>query len=110
MQVWVRPDGRRDRRFRPYIEQEELDRNFTLYDPEGRGVNYGLYETAQPSCGIWQDHFLQSQQPPKKSVFFTPSYTGGHVNNFYGYRTVGSARNYTTTEYDPLFQHVYRRK
>lgn len=55
MNVWVDPKtGERDRSFRPYIEKEELGNELTPYDPNNR-YNYGLYQTAQPSCGYWVD-------------------------------------------------------
>ena len=60
MDVWLNPDGTRDREFRPYIEQEELSRSVYLYDPNGPGFNYGLYQSAgQPTCGYWLDVYKQ---------------------------------------------------
>lgn len=54
MDVWVLPNGVRDRRGRPYISQEELRRSFTLYDPEGPPIHYGLYDAAPPTCPSFQ--------------------------------------------------------
>ena len=63
MNVWLRENGQRDREFRPYIEQEELARSVYLYDPEGPGFHYGLYQSAQPTCGYWLD--IYNQYPSK---------------------------------------------
>ena len=72
MEVLVKSDGRRDRSFRPYIDQEELKRNFVLYDPNGYNVGTGLYDRTQPSCQRWIDHFHETQmrthQRPSFSV------------------------------------------
>lgn len=60
MNVWVHPKtGLRNREYRPYIEEEEQSNSVYLYDPLGPGFHYGLYETAQPSCGSWADLFHQ---------------------------------------------------
>lgn len=59
MNIWVNPrTGLRDRSFRPYIEEEELNRNVVLYDPNSRGWNTGLYSTpGQPSCTSFQTEY-----------------------------------------------------
>lgn len=59
MNIWINPKtGLRDRSFRPYIEEEELNRNVVLYDPNSRGWNTGLYSTpGQPSCTSFQTEF-----------------------------------------------------
>jgi len=62
MEVILNPDGTRNREFRPYIEEEEQANSVYLYDPNGPGFYYGLYATAQPSCGSWLD--LYDQFPP----------------------------------------------
>lgn len=60
MDVWVDPrTGLRNRDFRPYISLEEQANSVYLYSPNSRGFNYGLYETAQPSCGSWLDIYYQ---------------------------------------------------
>jgi hypothetical protein len=54
MNIWLNPDGTR---YTPiYIEQSELHRNLGLYDPNGRGPHYGLYDAAQPSAQRWVDY------------------------------------------------------
>lgn len=63
MNVWLNSDGTRNREFRPYIEQENQANSVYLYDPEGPGFHYGLYEKAQPSCGYWID--IYNQYPSK---------------------------------------------
>ena len=64
MDVWLDPiSGRRNREYRPYIEEENLANSVYLYDPEGPGFYYGLYQEAQPSCGYWMDIY---QQYPSK--------------------------------------------
>lgn len=68
MQISVNPDGTRNRDFRPYIDQEELHRNVTLYDPHGPGHNYGLYSSAQPQCNLWVDHFRSAASRTPASV------------------------------------------
>lgn len=52
MDVWVNPNGTRNRDFRPYISQEESGRSVYPYDPN-TPFHYGLYDSAQPSCGYW---------------------------------------------------------
>ena len=53
-------NGLRDRSFRPYINEEELGSNVYLYDPNGPGFRYGLYDMAgQPSCGPWINIYNQ---------------------------------------------------
>lgn len=59
MEVELNPDGTRNRSYRPYIEQEELNRNIHLYNPNGLGYHHGLYDGAQPSCQVWQTHYRQ---------------------------------------------------
>jgi hypothetical protein len=59
MQVWLNRDGSRNRAYRPYVDQEELHKNVTLYDPNGPGWSTGLYERTQPPCMRWEDHFYQ---------------------------------------------------
>lgn len=57
MEVILNPDGTRDRSYRPYIEEEELGNSVYLYSPNGPGYNYGLYDSAQPSCGTWYNEY-----------------------------------------------------
>ena len=73
MNVLLNPDGTRNREFRPYIEEEEQANSVYLYDPEGPGFHYGLYDTAQPSCGSWLDIY---DQYPSKNPFAIIDYTG----------------------------------
>lgn len=57
MEIAVNPDGTRNREFRPLIQEEWLNRNLSLYNPNDPNVNYGLYDGSQPTCGpftsIW---------------------------------------------------------
>ena len=62
MQVLVNRDGSRNRSWRPYIQDEELYRNIPLYDPNGVGPFYGLYERTQPPCMMWRDKLWQFEQ------------------------------------------------
>lgn len=62
MEIALNPDGTRNRDFRPYISQEELHRNFSLYNPNGRSHDHGLYRTAQPYCNTWHGHISSQQQ------------------------------------------------
>jgi len=61
MDIWIDPKtGLRDRSFRPYIDQEELNRNVALYNPNSSGWNSGLYSTAgQPSCTSFQTEYAK---------------------------------------------------
>jgi len=61
MQVLVNPDGTRDRSYRPYIDQEETIKSTTLYDPTAP-FHYGLYDTSQPVCNSFQNHFNSSRK------------------------------------------------
>ena len=72
MEVLVKANGKRDRSFRPYIDQEELKRNVVLYDPNGYNIGTGLYDRSQQACERWVDHFHQFQKehptPPIYSI------------------------------------------
>lgn len=59
MEVWLNGDLSRNRAYRPYIDQEELYRNVPLYDPNGSGPHYSLYDRAQPPCMNWRDRAFQ---------------------------------------------------
>lgn len=60
MDVLLLPNGKRNRNYRPYIEQEEQANSVYLYNPNGPGFYYGLYSSAgQPSCGYWEDLYSQ---------------------------------------------------
>ena len=53
MEVNLLANGKRDRRFRPYIQDEELNTHFQLYTPS-EYVPVGLYSQAgQPSERSW---------------------------------------------------------
>jgi len=80
MEVLLTPDGYRDRRFRPYIEEEEQANSVYLYDPS-RGFNYGLYTGAQPTCGSWHDLYLQ--YPSKVPVSTVDSLGRLHMTRRY---------------------------
>jgi hypothetical protein len=62
MEVNVHANGQRNRIYRPYISQEESSSNFGIYDPNGQGPNYGLYDSQNPGCGKWMDHVDQYAQ------------------------------------------------
>ncbi len=64
MEIWLLKNGDRDRSFRPLIELETQSNSVYLYDPNGPGFHYGLYDGSQPSCGWWQDIY---QQYPSKT-------------------------------------------
>jgi hypothetical protein len=56
MEVWVLPNGVRDRRGRPYISEEELNTNFRgIYDPLNLRTSQGLYDAAPPTCSAFAD-------------------------------------------------------
>jgi len=92
MNVWVNPDGTRDREFRPYIEEEETAKSVYLYSPNGPAFHYGLYDGAQPSCGYWQDLYWQY---PSKIPMASVSKDG---------RVHLMRPNYTLRE--PLMRHI----
>lgn len=96
MNVTLHPSGLRNRQFRPYIEQEELSRSVYLYNPEGPGFNYGLYDQAQPSCGSWLDIY---EQYPSKTPFQVIDDTGRLHSVEPDYATYGYC-------YEPLMRHV----
>lgn len=57
MEILMRPDGRRDRSYRPYINMEEYEYHFGLYDPNSfTGPQFGLYDGAQPMLLDWPDY------------------------------------------------------
>lgn len=71
MNAWFDSNGTRVRINRPYISQEETTRNTHIYDPNGRGLNYGLYSSVRrPSCYdlSWKDHIKQSTNGPMRTV------------------------------------------
>lgn len=55
MNVWVLPDGTRDRRMRPYIDQEELARTSYPYNPNDPNVVHGLYGSAPKLCSSFRN-------------------------------------------------------
>ena len=65
MNVWLNPDGTRNRDFRPYIEEEEQANSVYMYNPNGPGFNYGLYTQSQPTCGSWKNNIYNQYPPPK---------------------------------------------
>jgi hypothetical protein len=96
MNVWVNPiTGRRNREFRPRIEEEEQANSVYLYNPEGPGFYYGLYQQAQPSCGSWVQLFNQY-----------PSHTPQAVISESGrmHRVKSYGKGYC---YNPLIDNVY---
>lgn len=58
MEVWLNPNGTRDRSFRPYIQEEETSKSIYPYHPD-IPFNYGMYDTVQNTCGSWQDLYCQ---------------------------------------------------
>ena len=58
MEVILDPSGKRNRDFRPYIEEECQGNSVYLYDPH-TPFHYGLYDTAQPSCNSWIQNYHQ---------------------------------------------------
>lgn len=68
MNVLLNADGTRNRDFRPYISEEETSKSIYLYDPNGPGFHYGLYDTAQPTCGSWLDIYYQYPSKTPASV------------------------------------------
>jgi len=72
MEIILNPDGTRNRDFRPYIMEEEQANSVYLYSPNGPGFRYGLYESAQPSCGSWLDIYDQfPSKVPGSVIDFT---------------------------------------
>lgn len=61
MNILVRPNGQRDRRYRPYIDQEETTRSIVLWNPY-EPYHYGLYDSSRPDCGQWQNYFNSNRQ------------------------------------------------
>lgn len=90
MEVLINRDGTRNRDYRPYIDQEEIYRNIPLYNPNGRGPHYGLYDAAQPACPSWRG------QINKYEVYnhFQPAYVidKNGVSHYYTSPTVGQRR------------------
>lgn len=60
MNIWVNSDGTRNRDFRPLIQNEWFAKNLSIYNPNDPNVHYGLYDTAQPTCGpfvsVWDSY------------------------------------------------------
>lgn len=61
MEILVKPDGRRDQRHRPYIDQEETARSIVPWNPYVP-YHYGLYDSHQPTC----DNFSQMMNAMRK--------------------------------------------
>ena len=72
MEIWVNSDGSRARPFgTPYIDQSELHRNVTYFNPEGPGPHYGLYDRTQPTCQRWVDYshnYLTRNRPAPHGI------------------------------------------
>lgn len=60
-QLLVKPDGWRDRDFRPYIEQEETDIFSYVWSPY-HSRNYGLYSETGPNFHMFKDDVLHYNQ------------------------------------------------
>lgn len=70
MEIWVDPrTGLRDRSFRPYIEEEELNVNVGFYNPNGR-IDTGFYSIpGQQSCTSFQtQYFNRPSKIPNRFV------------------------------------------
>lgn len=96
MNVWVDKSGRRNREYRPYIEEEDQANSVYPYSPNGPGFYYGLYKTAQPTCGSWIG--LYNQYPSKIPSEVVDRTGRLHINRpsywRHGYK------------YDPLLRHT----
>jgi len=73
MQVLVKPNGERDKSYRPTINMEDTGRSVYLYDPM-RPHHYGLYtnreelvygvrNVGQNPCDSWRRHFHNHRYP-----------------------------------------------
>lgn len=99
MNVWVDPQtGMRDRSFRPYISEEEQGNSVYLYDPNGPGFHYGLYDMAQPSCGSWVGQ-IWDQYPSR-----VPSEVVDREGRLHMVRPSWWKRGY---KYEPMVRHSY---
>ena len=96
MNVWLNPDGTRNRESRPYVSREELANSVYLYDPNGPGFHYGLYQSAHPSCGYWLD--IYNQYPSK-----TPSEVVDSSGRLHLVRPTYWKHGY---KYEPLLRHT----
>ena len=67
MEWLVNPDGSRNRAYRPYIDQEETNRNSMLWDPS-RPLHYGLYDRTQPPVYPWKAAFHAFHPPGSAST------------------------------------------
>ena len=105
MQVWLNSDGTRNREFRPFIKQENQANSIYLYDPNGPGFHYGLYDTAQPTCGTWLDIYYQyPSKIPAEVVDSTGRLYMVRPNWWrHGYKYSQSGGG---EKYDPLLRHV----
>ena len=85
MQVNLDRFGRRVYGFgQPYVEQDELQRNYELYDPNGPGPNYGLYGGVQPVAQRWVDYttrYFRNQpfRPTGDSSYPRPNHQRGYA-------------------------------
>ena len=53
MEIYVDDNGNRVYYNTPYVEMSEIGNTFP-WSPY-HNFNYGLYDKAQPSCGLWRD-------------------------------------------------------
>lgn len=90
MQVLVNRDGTRNRDYRPYIDGEELYRNVPLYDPNGKGPHYGLYDSAQPACQSWTNQLLKYEKHNNFQPAFVIDRNG--ISHYYQNPTIGQRR------------------
>lgn len=79
MDIWVDPKtGLRDRSFRPYIEEEELDVNLGFYNPNDPNINTGFYSLpGERSCQMFQTQY--NRRPVKIPEAFADNY--GRLHN-----------------------------
>lgn len=79
MDIWVDPrTGLRDRNFRPYIEEEELNVTIGFYSPNDPYINTGFYsDPGEQSCQAFQTQYFN--RPDKIPEAITDNY--GRLHN-----------------------------
>lgn len=68
MERILNPDLSINRAYRPYVNMEEYDWSTSIYDPNGTGKNFHLYDREWPPCNRWlnsayRDVVLRGNRP-----------------------------------------------
>lgn len=111
MDIWVSAStGLKDNSFSPYVDYSTEGKGLNPYSPNSSGYNYGLYDTAQPSCGTFLNNlhqFQRAQEQGNNINYPIPAAIidkTGQMHRVPYYSTCNSATTQSTNAYQSLVQ------